>query len=150
VVLPLEQTPANYVRSFVFANDSSARTEAVSSGSATSLGIDIEEVASVLDGFPSLFRRGTGLSPTTAQVSSTLHARYAGRRINDPDPARSERQSESRPLDPEHQCTSVVHHEQSEPRAARRATSTTRIRTLVGVGIAAVASVLAAVISAAT
>jgi hypothetical protein len=108
-------------------------------------------VVSVLDGFPSLFRKGKNPSVRTGQVTFTLHARYAGRRADDPDPVKSEREGESRPLEPELLSAllsyitnrAVQEHE-------RRTASLARLLTLIGVAIAAIASVLAAVISAAS
>jgi hypothetical protein len=136
-------------------------------GLARDLGLDEAKIVTALDSFPGLFRKSTELHSTTAgpQPSYTLHARYAQRRpkgvdqvrevlpgsknlaaLSDPEPTQDGTGEE---LDAD-TLRALLDFVSEQARAERESRQHTRSQgwLVVGIFVAASASVIAAVIQA--
>jgi hypothetical protein len=136
-------------------------------GLARDLGLDERSITSALENFPGLFRKSANLHDTNAglQPSYTLHARYARRRSRQTDPVPEVlpgRDNPSSPSDPEPTQGGIGEELDADTLRALLDFVTEQARTerqsqqhirsqrwlLAGVFVAAVASIVAAVIQA--
>lgn len=118
-------------------------------GIARDLGLSEAEVVKVLDGFPGLFRKSKNTATRGSRKGQhfyTLHVRYAIRDIDDADEDDPEPR-EALPADYVVALFDVIGNRSSEERSEAHALKQNKITTI-GVWIAAVAAVLAAVIAA--
>jgi hypothetical protein len=115
-------------------------------GLAESLGLDESSVVNTLDGFPGLFRKGSNPSPRTGQLTYTLHARYALREGATPEAAEDTGNSPSLPPELLRALLDHVVTRAQAERELRTSASTNRL-TLIGVTVAAIASIIAAVVA---